>query len=80
MVCGWCCHPGEPFFNLSPWSEPIIVLLFQFRYLEGLLKDSNEKQAARNRAFESLESMIKAAPELDYEQELASWRDERFAG
>ena len=47
--------------------------------LEGLLKDSNEKQAARNRAFESLESMIKAAPDLDYEQELASWRDEKFA-
>ena len=47
--------------------------------LEGLLKDDVEKQAARDRAFKSLENVIKATPELDYEEELASWRDERFA-
>ncbi|WP_407445193.1 UDP-N-acetylenolpyruvoylglucosamine reductase [Fibrobacter sp.] len=48
--------------------------------LEGLLRDAKEKQNARDQAFDTLEKIIKAAPELDYEKELASWRDERFAG
>ncbi|MCQ2125018.1 MAG: hypothetical protein MJZ25_12630 [Fibrobacter sp.] len=43
-------------------------------------KDVNEKQIPQDQAFDALERIIKAAPELDYEKELASWRDERFAG
>lgn len=41
-------------------------------------KEANEKQAVQNQAFDALERSIKAAPELDDEKELASWRKERF--
>lgn len=41
-------------------------------------KDVNEKQIPQDQAFDALERIIKAAPELDDEKELASWREDRF--
>lgn len=43
------------------------------------MNDASKKQISQDQAFDSLERIIKAAPELDDEKELASWRDERYA-
>lgn len=43
------------------------------------MKDVNKKQISQDQAFDALERIIKVAPELDDEKELASWRDDRYA-
>ncbi len=43
------------------------------------MNDVNKKQISQDQAFDALERIIKVAPELDDEKELASWRDERYA-
>lgn len=42
------------------------------------MNDANKKQISQDQAFDALERIIKVAPELDDEKELASWRDERY--
>ncbi len=43
------------------------------------MNNANKKQISQDQAFDALERIIKAAPELDDEKELASWRDDRYA-
>lgn len=37
-----------------------------------------ENQTIRNRAFDRLESLRRKAPQLDYDNELASYREEKY--
>lgn len=37
-----------------------------------------DSQMARNQAFEKLESLRREAPELDYDKELESYREEKY--
>ena len=38
----------------------------------------NENQAVKDRAFEQLENLRKKVPQLDYDKELESYREEKY--
>ena len=49
--------------------------------INGLYPDDEEPEVSeeeRMAAFETLERMRKSIPHLDYNKELASWREEKF--
>ena len=41
-------------------------------------RKAERERAKRREAFETLERMRKSVPHLDYDKELASWREEKF--
>ena len=45
---------------------------------EEVERKAERDRAKRREAFETLERMRKSVPHLDYDKELASWREEKF--
>ena len=54
-------------------------LYFIVQIMQGVSRFYGEKdQDSRNRAFEKLESLRRKAPQLDYDEELKSYREEKY--
>lgn len=55
-------------------------LIFMVQIMQGLKEIYGEEDSSRDRdeAFERLEKMRKRADHLDYDKELASYREERY--
>ena len=54
-------------------------LYFIVQIMQGVsVLYGEEDQKARDRAFEKLESLRKKVPELDYDEELESYREEKY--
>ena len=49
-------------------------------FLRGIedISAKNKRLAMKNAAFEELETLRREIPELDYDKELASYREEKF--
>lgn len=58
-------------------EEKILVLLNFLHDMEGIT-EKNKRLAIKKVAFEELENLRRRIPDLDYEEELATYREERF--
>lgn len=58
-------------------EEKILSLL---KFLRGLtdISDTSSRLAMKKAAFDELETLRRNIPDLDYDKELAAYRDEKF--
>lgn len=66
----------DAFELLEKMPEDKLTFIIQImRGVDGLYKNDEDE---RNQAFERLESMRRKADSLDYEEELAAYREEKY--
>ena len=59
-------------------EEKILMLLNFLRGIGNDITEKNERLAMKKAAFEELETLRRRIPDLDYDKELASYREEKF--
>lgn len=57
-------------------EDKIIFIIQIIQAMKGLYENDDEKR--RKEAFQRLERMRKKVPDLDYDKELASYREEKY--
>ena len=57
-------------------EEKLTLVLISMREIQDM--PSSDDASVRHAALQRLESMIKPSPDVDYEKELALWREEKF--
>lgn len=60
-------------------EEKLYFVVELLRGVNGLFGDDNVDKAAKQDAFRELNNLRKKVPELDYNKELAEYREERYA-
>lgn len=58
-------------------EEKILTLLNFLRGIEDI-SEKNKRLAMKKVAFDELETLCREIPDLDYDKELAAYREERF--
>ncbi len=59
-------------------DDKIIFIIQIMQGMKGLYENDDKKR--REEAFQRLERIRKKVPDLDYDRELAAYREEKYAG